>query len=258
MSEVENALTGADAAPAPEVPATPEATQEPQQEPATAETDARPEQPRDEAGRFQKRVNELTREKYEARRQAEQLQQRLQQLEQEVSQYRQTPAPDPQYDPEGYIAHIAETRAREFIERERSQLSQQQEEQRFHAMASDYGQRADAFAETHPDFAEAAANFGHIIGENYAVAEVLFASEHGPAVVHYLGTHLDEAAKVASLPPHLATAHIARIEARVSAPKTKPVTHAPAPPPTVGGGSTLPGIRDGMDYEAYKAARLRG
>lgn len=256
MSDVENdALTGADAAPAPE-----EIVQETPQTPAPVETDEqREEAARDEKGRFvQKRINELTREKYEARRQAESLQQRLQQLEQEVSQYRQPQAPDPQQDPEGFIAHLAREEARRLIDSERSQWSQQQEEQRFHALASDYGQRAEAFAQTAPDFAEAAANFGQIIGENYAVAEVLFSSEHGPAVVHYLGTHLDEAAKVASLPPHLAAAHLARIEARVAAPKPKPVTHAPAPAPTVGGGSTLPGVRDGMDYEAYKAARLRG
>ncbi|MET3929572.1 putative RNase H-like nuclease (RuvC/YqgF family) [Lysobacter sp. OAE881] len=135
MSDVENAQTGATADSAPV-----ESAQETQQTPAPVETDAQQqeEQARDEKGRFvQKRINELTREKYEARRQAEAFQRELEQLRAEVQQSRQ-PAPDPQQDPQAFIAHLAREEARKLIESERSVSAQQQEQARFQSLAQQH------------------------------------------------------------------------------------------------------------------------
>lgn len=255
MSEVETALTGADAAPAPE-----ENVQAIPQETAPVESDAQKEErERDERGRFvQKRINELTREKHEARRELDRVRQEVEFLRQQVQQPRHTEAPDPSVDPEAYIQHLADQRVQAALEQRESQWRQQQEQQQFAEVASQFQQRANEYAASHPDFEEAIYNADQVLGHAPHLIDVLARSEHGPAVAHYLGTHMDEAVQLAQMPPHVAAYQLARIEARVSAPKTKPVTAAPAPAPTVGGGSTLPGIRDGMDYEAYRAARMRG
>lgn len=256
MSEVENAVTGATAAPVSEETQAVE-TQDEQQVSATAESDVqRDEQPRDEKGKFvQKRINELTKARYEAQRLAEQRERENAELRSQLQRY-SNPAPDPDIDPRAYVAHLAREEARAFIESERSQSAQQQEQQRFEQVVSGFSERANRYAAEHPDFIEAVENFDSIVGNDPALLEVIASSELGPQVAHHLGTHLDELATVASLPPHLRIAHVARLEAKLSAPKPKPVTKAPAPVPTVGGSSALPGVRDGMDYEAYKAARL--
>ena len=251
MSDVENAQTGATADSAPV-----EVVQETQQTPAPVETDAqREEQARDEKGRFvQRRINELTREKYEARRQAEAYQRELEQLRSEISQSRQ-PAPDPQQDPQAFIAHLAREEARKLIESERSTSAQQQEQARFQSLAQQHQGRAAAYAAEHPDYPEAEDSVVSILGNDPMLAEVLMSSEHGPAVVHHLGTHLDEVVQLASMPPHLRIAHVARLEARLSAPKPKPVTNAPAPVPTVGGGAASSKDPERMSVEDWMAWR---
>ena len=257
MSEVENdALTGATAAPAPE-----ESAQETPQVSATAETDEQKElPPRDEQGRFQKRINELTRNQWEARREAERLRQENEVLRQHYQQaQRQTEAPDPDVDPKAYIAHLAREEARQIVEAERAQWQQQQAQQQQHEVGQQFAARIDAYAAEHPDFYDALNAVDSILGAHPAV-EVIATSEHGAAVTHYLGQHLDEAARIAQLPPLQAAAHIARLEARLSAPKQKPVTAAPAPAPTVGGVSAAPRNPENLgvnEWIAWRNSQLR-
>lgn len=265
MSEVVNAVDGAPTATLPDskpeaVQAAPEAVQEtPQQETVTAESETPTEEhARDEKGRFvQKRINELTRKYHEERREREATAARLQQLESELSSYR-NPAPDPSLDPQAYVQHLAREEARALLEGERRQWAQQQEQQRFQSLAQTHVQREEAYAEQHPDYAEAADAFVSLAGSNPALAEVLMSSDHGPAVVHYLGLHLDEAERILSLPVHLQAAQIARIEARVSAPKAKSTTKAPDPVPTLGGSSAVSKDPSKMSYEEYKKHRQGG
>jgi hypothetical protein len=250
MSEIENAQTGATADPAPQ-----ESAQEEQQNPAPAESgEQKEEQARDEKGRFvQKRINELTREKYEARRQVDALRAELEQLRTQV-QPRQ-PAPNPQEDPEGFIAHLAREEAKKLFESERATTAQQQEQARFQSLAQQHAERAVKFAAEHPDYAEAEDNLVSMLGQDPMLAEILMSSEHGPLVVHHLGTHLDEAAQLALMPPHLRIAHVARLEARLSAPKPKPVTKAPDPTPSLGGGAPATKDPDRMSTDEWLAWR---
>lgn len=54
-------------------------------------------------------------------------------------------------------------------------------------------------------------------------------------VIHHLGNDLDEAARISSLPPTAMGAEIAKLAAKVSAPKAQPVSSAPAPIKPLGG-----------------------
>jgi hypothetical protein len=259
MSEVENALTGADVAAPVATPAAPEQPQEPSQESAPANPDEQhDEQARDEKGRFvQKRINELTRQRYEAQRQAEQHRAEAEQLRAEVARYRQPAAPDPNQDLPGYVRHLAHEEARQLLESQQGQARQQQEQQRIQSIAQQYATREAEYAASNPGYTEALDAFVSMTGGNAPeLAEVLMTSEHGPAVAHYLGDHLDEAVRILRMPPHLAAAEVARLEARVSAPKPKPVTKAPDPAPKVGGASTAPrGLVDELPISEWMARR---
>ena len=257
MSEVDTALTGADAAPAENTANPPEQTQEnTATDPATEQPDPqKDEQARDEKGRFvQKRINELTREKHEARREAERTRQELEQLRQEMARLRQPEAPDPNIDLQGYIRHQAEQTARQLVEQERGQWQQQQETQRIQSLAQEYSAREADFAATHPDYEESVEAFMSVAGVNPPLAELLMTSDLGPAVVHYLGTHLDEAARISQLPPHMAAREVTRLETRL-AQKPKPVTKAPDPVPTVGGGTAQTKDPDRMTTDEWVAWR---
>lgn len=259
MSDVDNAVEGAEAALPDETPKTVEVEEqgtEVQQESATAENDAnKDDQPRDEGGRFQKRVNELTRKQWDARREAEAARREAEELRAELNRYRQPQAPDPNQDPWGAVQHLAREEARAILESERGQWAQQQEHQRLSELGRQHEAREQAFSVQHPDYQEAADAFVSMAGHNVPLAEVLMSSEHGPAVVHYLGTHLDEAAQVVQLPPHLAALAVARIEARVAAPKPTAPTKAPNPPPTLGGSAVVSKDPARMSYADYKAWR---
>jgi hypothetical protein len=253
MSEVETALTGADADTPPPVKTDVDTTQES----APAETDEqREETARDEKGRFvQKRINELTRKTYDARREADQYKQRLSQVEAELERLRQPAAPDPNQDLAGYVRHQAQQEARQLVEQERGQWQEQQEQQRFQSLAQEYATREQDFAVKTPDYQDAVDAFTSVVGTNPQLAEVLMTADHGPEVVHYLGTHLDEAARIAQLPPHLAAREVTRIESRF-APKAKPVSSAPNPPPTLGGGkATVAKSPDDMSQAEWLAWR---
>ena len=183
MSDVETAPTGADAETVPETQ--PEQAQETTQEPATAETDEQKEdQARDDKGRFQKRVNELTKKTYDARRKADQYRQRLSQVEAELERLRQPAAPDPNQDLAGYVRHQAQQEARYLVEQERGQWQQQQEQQRFQSLAQEYATREQDFAGKTPDYQDAVDAFASVVGTNPQLVEVLMTAEHGPEVVH--------------------------------------------------------------------------
>lgn len=252
MSDIENALAGATAAPE-EVPAV---EQEPKQEqtPESAPEDEaqKEEQPRDEKGRFvQKRINELTRRYYDEARARQALEAELNQLREQLLRPQ---LPDPADDPHAYIAHLAREEARALIESERAALAEHQERARLAAIAQEHAKREESFKSRYPDYDEAVETLVSVVGPNRALGEVLMLSEHGPAVAYYLGKHLDEAASIASMPPHLAAAAIARLETKVS--KPKPVTSAPSPAPKLAGASVAPkGVHDGLSIEDWMRER---
>lgn len=263
MSEVETALTGAEVAPV--VSEATDAAQAPQSTTEQVETQEQQEQrARDEKGRFvpQERVNEITRARREAERRAEA-------LERELSQYRQQPV---QHQPQGteappsledfgydmtkwssamteYAIKQAESRVEQRFQQNNQRQHQQTVEQQFQ-------QRSQEYAKAHPDFDQAVDQLASSVSFHPAIVDAIGNSDHGPAVVHYLAQHLDEADALSRLPPHLAAVRLGRIEAQVSTAKPKPVTNAPNPPPTLGGGkATIAKNPDEMTQAEWLAWR---
>lgn len=256
MSDVENALTGADAAPE-SIEADKAVDQENPQVSADADPDAqKEEQARDEKGKFvQKRINELTREKHEARRQAEQAARERDEFRAELARYRQSAAPDPNENLPDYVRHLAREEAMALVEQERSHVQQTQEQQRWTELSQGYAEREREYAAKNPDYETAVDSFASIVGVNPPLAELLMTSDAGPQVAHYLGNHLDEAVRIAQMPPHLLAREVTRLESRLTAQKPKPVTQAPNPTPTLGGGSVINKDPDRMTTDEWLAWR---
>lgn len=67
------------------------------------------------------------------------------------------------------------------------------------------------------------------------IAEVVLESDSSLALASYLGEHTAELRKIAALPPHKQGLAIARLERELATPRSRPVSAAPAPGPTVSG-----------------------
>lgn len=219
-------------------------------------------QARDERGRFkseaQNRINELTR----ARRQAERERDALMA---EVERYRQpqqtAPADKPPafedfQDLNQWAAAVAQHARQSALTEAERKFSERQQQTSQEQVFGQYEARERQYAAAHPDYAEAIDSLRSSVRFAPSTLEVIATSEHGPAVVHHLGKHLDEADRLARMPPHMQAAEVARIEARVSAPKPKPVTKAPDPAPSLSGGAPAPkGLSDDLPIEEWVARR---
>lgn len=251
MSDENHAVDGATPA-APAIPAPAANAQETPATPASAEQGqnddgSNHEQPRDEKGRFvQERINDLTRKWRSTERALAEREQRIRELESRAAvPQAQASEAEPKLEDfadfnewsRALVAHA--TRVAE--QRVEARVSQQQQQTTQQKLAEQYGAREQAYAQAHPDYIEAAQGLGQVVEFSPAVVEVLASSDHGPAVVHHLGKHLDEAVRIANLPDHLAAVELARLEVRLSAPpKAPPVSAAPSPVPVLGGGSQPP------------------
>lgn len=258
MSDVETAQTGAEVAPVANAEA-PQATPAP--ETTTEQVEAQEtEQSRDEKGRFvQQRINEITRARREAERERDYWRQQAETRPQAASQqYAQSEGPPSidQYQDVGewsramtdYAVRQAEARVEDRFRGNEQQRTQQQLIEQFEARSSTY-------AAANPGFEDRLAELGRSVQFAFPVVEAIGLSEHGPAITDYLAQHLDEADRIARLPPHIAALHLGRIEAKVSAPKSKPVTKAPDPAPTLGGGAAASRDPERLGIDDWMAQR---
>ena len=170
---------------------------------------------------FQKRIGELTREKYEARRAADEAQQQAEKYRQYVAQIQQ-----------GEQAQQPGVDVRTLAQQEASRMIA---EQRFNESCNKvYAEGAKEFK----DFDQAVANL-HMVGANRDFLELAATSDAGAKLLHHLGSDLDEAARILSLSPVQMARELTKLEIKLAQPVAKPVSKAPAPiSPIAGGGVT--------------------
>lgn len=256
MSDVETAQTGAPAAPA----ETPQAQE--QVQPSATEQEAQPqEQPRDEKGRFvpQERFNEVYRLRREAERERDFYRQQLAQQSATQPQHaphgNDIPRIDSFQTAEEWGAALAEYSARQALAKAEEKFAQHDQQRHRSQIAQQFTVKEAEFAATVPDYMERVEELGAVVPLSAEVLEAIALSDHGPAIAYHLAQHLEEADQISRLPPHIAAVRIGRIEAQLSAPKPKPVSQAPSPVPTVGGGSTVPKDPERMSIEEWTAWR---
>lgn len=265
MSDVVTAADdGASVAPVDNTAIEQDSAQEQAQDTTTGHVDKQDDKPRDEKGRFvpQERVNEITRARRDAERRADALERELASLRQQQPAQHSSQGPekaptlaDFNYDQDAWSAAVIEHAAKLAAAKAEQTFTSKTQQQRQQDAQRTFEERAAKYAADHPDFDKAMDDLGRTIRFAPEVVEAISLSDHGPAVVHYLAQHLDEADRVARLPVHLAAVQLGRIEAQVSTPKPKPVTNAPNPAPTLGGGAAASKDPERMTTDEWLAWR---
>lgn len=201
----------------------------------------------------QKRIDEITKAKYDAEREAEYWKRvasgTLQQKPPEKAPPKQNDFQD--YD-EFLVARAKHEAMEEF--RQESDTSRQTSERE--AKAYQFNMRAAPLRENTPDFDAVVQNPALPITDT--MAAYIQDAESGPAVAYHLGTHIAEAHRISTLPPHMQAAELARMEIAISQPP--PDRQPPNPPPKTIAGKTGAATRDPnkMSMSEYIKARTEG
>lgn len=174
---------------------------------------------------FQTRIDELTRARHEERRRADEAQQRLTQYEQQFALMQQG-------DPDQQHQQPNQFDVRTLAQQEASRMLA---EQRFADQCNKVYSSGKAEFQ---DFDQAVANL-QMVGVSRDFLELATSSDAGAKLLHHLGTDLDEAARIASLPPVQMARELTRLEFKLGQPAApKPVSKAPAPITPLGSSAT--------------------
>lgn len=203
---------------------------------------------------FQKRIDEVTAQKYEAQRQAE--------YYKGLAEGRtpQTQAEAPRDGPpqlEQFDTFEEFERANIRFELKQT-LAEERQQERERAALSSFEERAAAVRASKPDFDSVALN--PRLPVTPTMAQAIHESDLGPEVLYHLGSNPQEAARISALSIPRQAAELGRIEAALTKPPTanaaavKPIP--PAPPQSVTGLSAgLSKTPEEMSYTEFKAWR---
>ena len=196
----------------------PSENEEDKSEPDTDEEETEePEHESKKPTRAEKRIAELTREKYEARSRAEQASREAQELRATIEYLSQQGGAEQgeqgQYQDPAQIQQLI-----------RQEAIQLQQEQAFNAQCNKiYSEGKKEFS----NFDEAVENL-QMVGMNREFLDVVSTSEVGHKILNYLGNDLEKAEQIANMHPIQMVRELTKLEAKFSS-KTKPISKAPAP-----------------------------
>lgn len=219
---------------------------EPAAEPTAEELAAKEEKAKAELQKgVQRRIDKITRARYEAEARAKMLEERLTAIEQR--QTREAPK-DPgtpkidQYDNfDDYVAakaaYIADQRIESTLtERERRQTAEREATERTKTVES-WNKRVEKATAEMPDFEEVIASSEVPMTE--PMQQAIMESDVGPKLAYYLANNPDEARDIARMSPIGAIRTLGRIEERLSKPAEKKPTSAPAPLTPISGSAKV-------------------
>lgn len=202
---------------------TPTASTEQAQQPAAASTEPGAEQPaaavepaaqdKPKNDWVQRRIDQLTREKHEEKRQREALEARLRELDPPAQQQ-----PNQQITPDQIRAE-----AKRIVQQEKFDDA--------------CNKVFDAGKAEFPDWDASLKTFGMLGGASPEFLEAVTSMEAGHKVLHHLGQNPEAAERLLSLPPLRMALELARLESTVGQKKAPSVSNAPAPITPVGGKS---------------------
>ncbi len=239
-------------------------------DPAPAEnTDAHPQETPKKGG-IQKRIDELTRERYEAVRQAEYWRQQAQAQPAAQPEPVKPPRIDEYQDVNQFLeardAYIKEqTKAEVFREYQQVQQRQQIEAQQ-HQQAIQQQQTVQRFVAAEDDARSKYQDYdaavqsplmGQLKQVRPDVIQAVIDSPNGADVAYYLAKNPQMVQQIASLNPFAAAREIGRIEQMFMAPKPQ-ASAAPTPPRTVGGKAEVSRNPENMsiaEYRKWRAAK---
>ncbi len=201
--------------------AQPESDSAPQQgtQPDSAETD---DKARD-GGSVRKRIDKLTRDKWDERQARQAAEARAQELEQRLAQLQQQPKATPNDGPkesdytdwmqyqQALVDHAAAKHVEKALAAQRQAETQRTQREQEQSFVRDFVVSAENLANELPDFNTAAGD----IQMDGAIGQALLRNENGPAVAYYLGNHPAELMRVELIKdPLKAAIEIGRLEAK--------------------------------------------
>lgn len=214
-----------------------------------------------------KRINELTREKYEQQRRAEALEAQLSQMQQLMQQTVQPPPQAQQgvptleqfdYDQNAYMQAMIqygmqEERRRWEGEQQQRQIMQAQQEK-----GRSFQAKIEAFDKEVPGGWQQAVSAP--VNYTPVMLDAIQESDIGPRIGYYLSQHLEEANRISALSPTAQAKAIGRLEEKLSqVPQKKTTTQAPAPAPVAHSAAPLKKNAADMTFEDHVAAvRAKG
>jgi hypothetical protein len=237
---------------------------------------------RDEKGRYrnplQPRIDELTRDKHDARREAEYWKRRAEASDKkpEAEAPKAKPTPDKFDDYGAYVEALADWKAEEKVsaklsERDNATQAKQREESR----ATSWQKGVEEAKKVHPDYEDVLAASEVPIAEH--VQELLLDAESGPRLAYYLDRNPHVADRLNGMTPTQAARELGRIEATFSAapapaenpdetpapaketapPAKARTTAAPAPARPAASGSSTTRPLDKMSMDEYVETRRK-
>jgi hypothetical protein len=231
------------------------------EEEAAPEEQAEPDPPKG----VQKRINELTRAKYEALREKERLEQELEneRKKHEAPQPASTAKPtleDFDHDEGQYYEALTEWKVNEALKaretREAEQKRQASDKQRQDAIVEHATQTIGHGRTNFEDFDEAIAPIVPLLN-TYDMAESLMDMEKPEAVVYYLGKNPEEADAIARMTPTKRAVALGKIEVKLGQVPGKKVSNAPPPVKPVGGKSAAQVDISKMSGDEYREWRKK-
>ena len=246
---------------APEVPPVEEPT-EPTTQPAPDE--GQPETRRKDSHRWSKRVDKLTTDLYAERAESQKLREQLESLQRQnpaQPQQVQQPMDDKPIrtafaNDEAWVEAISEWKAKGLIQQMRQQEVQEQRQARDQNAYAGYLQRANDFAEQHPDFNIAATTPMFTPEVAGGIQSALVELDNGPEILYHIYQNQELAEEINEMNPARAAAQIGVIAASLNRPSPKPQRVLPKPiTPVSGGTSRVAREPSEMNYQDYKRWR---
>ncbi|MDA5337809.1 LysR family transcriptional regulator [Stenotrophomonas maltophilia] len=220
-----------------------------------------------------KRIDELTREKYDAQRERdywrEQAMRNQRQPEQRQEQAGQTEqaTDEPTLEEHGFDVAAYNRAWYDWRKQEDAKADQKAKEiQSQQERAKKYQDSVQAFAEANPDFYDV---FHGGLPVTQTMAEAITDADNPASIAYYLGQNPEEAARIAGMSPSAVSRAIGRIEAKLEsqaapaaaeqarAPEQKTVTKAPPPVTTLSGAPPVVKDLTEMSMADYDAQRRK-
>lgn len=227
-------------------------------EETTEETSAEP--PKKSKG-VQKRLDEITRLRYEAERRAEQERQERLYWQQKAMGETKPSAPvnKPTVDQYGtyeeYLEALSDWKVDQRLASERAERERQQQEESQRSKAMTYKERASKAREKYDDYEQIA--HGSHWSPTQSMTEAIVESEMGPDIAYYLGNNPEEAERISKLSPAGQHRELGKLEAKLSAPPPPKPTKAPPPIEPTGSRAKAEKSPDEMNPQEFAEWRKR-
>ena len=190
-----------------------------------------------------KRIDKVTRQKYEAVAEANRYKAELEQLRAQLAPKQEAPDISHFDTLDDYVEAVAEYKFNQKAQATQSQHAQQTQAQ---AQAQDWVAKVDKVRSVAPDFD---AVFNNVASIEFAPMALEAVAQHpkGAEIAYMLGKDVGEAYRIAALPPSQQLMAIGEIAAKTNVPKPKAVSTAPTPVKPVQGGSSNSAPPSDMD-----------